>query len=256
MGSQVMIAEVSFNTYDHAIGSALDEIGAAQYLSRQKAVLIKPNLINASPHPITTPAACCEAIIKYCRGCSDATIVIAEGCGDSVRETGEIFEIHGYTKLADRYQVPLLDLNNAPLVRKADPRCRVFPEMMLPAVAFDHVIISVPVLKAHSLSIMTGTLKNMMGFPPPKYYSGQFGTWKKAVFHRDMQQSISDLCRYIRPDLTVMDATVGMAEFHLGGDPCSPPLDRIIAGFDPFEVDRRAAALLGFDWREIPHLQE
>ena len=51
---------------------------AREVLARQTAVLIKPNLINADPHPVTTPAACCEAIVNYIRGCSDAEIVIAE----------------------------------------------------------------------------------------------------------------------------------------------------------------------------------
>ena len=126
---------------------------------------------------------------------------------------------------------------------------------MLPEIAFTHYIISVPVLKAHSFSDITGTLKNMMGFPPPKFYSGQYGTWKKAVFHQNMHQSIKDLCRYIKPDLTVMDATIGLSDFHLGGAHCSPPINRIIAGFDPFEVDRCGAGHLGFDWRDIPHLK-
>ena len=248
------VSEVAFTTYPASVGRALDEIGAADKLSQVAAVLIKPNLINSSPHPVTTPTACCEAIVRYVKNSSAAKIFLAEGCGDSVYETDELFEIHGYTDLARRYNIELLDLNYAPLVKKQNPQCAVFPEMMLPEIAFTHYIISVPVLKAHSFSDITGTLKNMMGFPPPKYYSGQYGTWKKAVFHQNIHESISDLCQYIKPDLTVMDATIGLADFHLGGSHCSPPINRIIAGFDPFEVDRCGAGHLGFDWRDIPHL--
>ena len=248
------LSEVEFISYDTSVKFALDKIGAVKRLSKETALLIKPNLINSSPHPVTTPVACCEAIVKYVRDCSSADIILAEGCGDSVYETNELFDIHGYTELAKKYGLKLLDLNHAPLIKKHNRECAIFPEMMLPEIAFTHYIISVPVLKAHSFSDITGTLKNMMGFPPPRYYSGQFGTWKKAVFHRNMHQSISDLCRYIKPDLTVMDATVGLADFHLGGAHCSPPINRIIAGFDAFEVDRCGAEHLGYDWREIPHL--
>ena len=248
------LVEIEFKSYAESVKKALDGIGAKKQLSRQKAILIKPNLVNASSHPVTTPMACCEAVIRYIRSCSTAEIVIGEGCGDSDLETDALFEIHGYSALARRYNIQLLDLNYAPLVRKANSQCRVFPEMLLPKIAFTHYIISVPVLKAHSISTITGSLKNMMGFPPPKHYSGQFGFWKKAVFHQKMQQSILDLNRYIKPDLTVMDATIGLADFHLGGNHCSPPLNRIIAGFDPFEVDRYGATLLGFDWMEISHL--
>jgi hypothetical protein len=51
-----------------------------------------------------------------------------------------------------------------------------------------------------------------------------------------------------------MDASVGLASFHLGGPHCQPPVGRILAGDDPLDLDRKAAGLLGLDWRQIPHL--
>lgn len=250
------VAFEEFTTYQESITNILDSIDAKSVLQAQTHILLKPNLINSSPHPVTTPMDCCEAIVNYIRSCSDAEIVIAEGCGDSVLETEQIFETHGYVELVDRYNVALLDLNHASLVKKSNSSCRVFPEMMLPEIAFSHYIISVPVLKAHSLATITGTLKNMMGFAPPKHYSGSHGSWKKSVFHARMHQSISDLCSYIKPQLSIMDATVGLADFHLGGNRCNPPVNKILASYDPFELDREAAALLNLDWRDIPHLRE
>ncbi len=130
----------------------------------------------------------------------------------------------------------------------------VFPEMYLPEILFTHYLVSVPVLKAHSFSKITGTLKNMIGAAPPKHYSGKYGSWKKAVFHGDMHASITELNLYRTPDLSLMDATIGLPEFHLGGRQCDPPMNKLIAGFDPLEVDRKAAELLGFDWHGINHL--
>jgi uncharacterized protein (DUF362 family) len=126
--------------------------------------------------------------------------------------------------------------------------------MYLPKIAFCHYIISVPVLKAHSLAGLTGSLKNMMGFAQPKYYSGRYGVWKKAVFHGRMQESVADLNTYLVPDLSVMDCSIGMAEFHLGGAQCDPPVNRIIAGYNPWEVDREAAGLLRLRWEDIGHI--
>lgn len=248
------LAIESFTTYEETVNKALDLIGAKKVLAEQQAVLIKPNLINDAPHPVTTPAKCCEAVIRYVRNCSHAEIVIGEGCGDSRLETDDVFKRLGYDSLAKKYQVALIDLNHASLVKKSCDDCSVFNEMILPEIAFSHFLISVPVLKAHSLATITGTLKNMIGFAPPRHYSGRYGSWKKALFHGDMQQTILDLNRYILPDLTVMDATIGLADFHLGGNTCSPPINKIVAGFNPYEVDRQAAAFLGFDWRDILHL--
>lgn len=249
------IAEIQFESYARSVPEALDAVGAAEVLREQTAVLIKPNLINASPFPITTAVACVEAVILYVRACSEASIVVGEGCGDAHLETDEVFRRLGYTELAQRQAVELVDLNHAPLRRLQDDSCPVFKEMHLPEIAFSHYLISVPVLKAHSYAEITGTLKNMMGLAPPRYYSGRFGSWKKAVFHNKMHQSIIDLNRYRTPDLSLMDATVGLPEFHLGGRRCDPPINRLIAGFDPVAVDRRSAELLGQKWQRIAHLK-
>lgn len=248
------IAQLAFESYAQSIPQALDAINGSASLAELSAIIIKPNLINASPPPVTTPAECCKAIIEYIRRYSKAEIVIAEGCGDASLETGEVFDVLGYSSLAQEYNIKLIDLNHQPLRRVQNRRGRVFPEMYLPDIAFTHYIISVPVLKAHSLAQLTETLKNMMGFPPPEHYSGSYGSWKKAQFHNNMQQSIIDLNLHIAPDLTVMDCSVGMAEYHLGGPHCNPPVGKIIAGYNPWLVDRQACQLLGLDWNTIEHI--
>lgn len=247
-------AVVDFYSYHKSIFEALDAVGAGEILARQTAILLKPNLINASHHPVTTPAACCEAVVDYLKTCTAADIAIAEGCGDAHLETDEIFDRLGYRELAARRGLALIDLNKAPLVKLVNQNCPIFPEMYLPKIAFTHYVISLPVLKAHSMSAITGTLKNMLGFAPPGYYSSGFGGWKKDQFHLNLQQSIVALNRYRSPDLSVMDASVGLADFHLGGRCCEPPVKKIIAGFNPVRVDRAAAELLGLDWRKIAHL--
>lgn len=248
------MAEVEFVSYRESVPRVLDAIGARDVLERQTAVLIKPNLINASPFPITTAPECVEAVIEYVRSCSGAEIVVGDGCGDPNLETDEVFDRLGYRELARRHGVELVDLNHAPLTKLKNRDCPVFKEMHLPEIAMARYLISVPVLKAHSFSEITGTLKNMIGLAPPKHYSGRFGTWKKAVFHHRMHESIVDLNRYRTPDLSLVDATVGMPDYHLGGAHCDPPVGRLIAGFDPLQVDRRSAELLGLRWQKIGHL--
>ena len=248
------IAIVDYTSYHESIPAAFEKIDAGRRLAEQSAILIKPNLINATPHPVTTPTACCKAVIEYIRSYSSAKIVIAEGCGDATLETDDIFKLLGYKDLAAQYDIPLVDLNNASLQKLENKNLEVFPEIYLPRIAFTHFIISLPVLKAHSMATITGTLKNMIGFAPPKYYSGNSGGWKKSVFHKNMQQAIIELNQYRQPDLSLIDASIGLADFHLGGRHCSPAVKKIVTGFNPVEVDRRAAQLLGFDWRKIPHL--
>ncbi len=247
-------AIVDFDDYRTSVPEALDAVGAGPALAKQKAVLIKPNLVTDQPFPVTTAPACCSAIIDYVRTHSRAEIIIAEGTGDPGRGTMDIFHSLGYTRLASEKNVGLTDLNHCPLVRLENPECNRFPVFFIPKAAMDHFIISVPVLKAHSLSGFTGTLKNMVGFAPPEHYAGSGGIWNKAEFHIDIHQAITDLNRYRHADLTLLDASVGLADYHLGGPACSPPVGKLVAGFDPLAVDRAAVGLLGLAWQDIGHL--
>ena len=245
---------LDFKSFEKSIVDALDAVDASKQIKKQSAILIKPNLTTDLPHPITTSPECCEVIIKYIRKYSNAEIIIAEGCGEMNYETDQVFQNLGYTQIAKKYNIRLIDLNYGKARVLENPDCPVFPKMYLPEIAFNYYIISVPVLKAHSLAVITGTLKNMMGFAQPEYYSGVNGVWKKALFHGQMQQSIIDLNRYLIPNLSIMDCSIGMAEFHLGGAYCNPPVNKIIVGYNPWEVDREATKLLGFNWKKIKHI--
>jgi len=151
---------VDFVSYRKSVPELLDSIGAGEVLSEQARVLIKPNLINTSPPPVTTPGECCEAIIEYIRRCSEAEIIIGEGCGAPDYDT---------------------------------------------YVVFDH-------------------------------------------------RAIIELNRYVTPNLTLLDARIGLSEYHLGGAECNPHVCKLIAGFNPLAVDRKAAELLGLNPDGIPHL--
>lgn len=248
-----MLTVHEFDSYDTSIPLILDKAGVADILKQQTCILLKPNLVNASKFPVTTPPGFVRPIIQYIKKWSSARIIIAEGCGDSIYETTDLFGMLGYETLAAETEVELMDLNVEPLIRCEDPDNPIFDEMFLPEIAFNSFIFSLPVLKAHSLAEITGTLKNMMGFAPPQYYAGS-GPWKKASFHARMQDSIIGLCRYITPDLSLMDASVGLSEYHLGGPTCQPPVNRLLLSDDPFEMDQKAAVLLNKNPDAIRHI--
>jgi uncharacterized protein (DUF362 family) len=250
------IVSIPFESYAASVPKALDACGAGSVLAVQSRILLKPNLVMASPFPVTSHPECVAAVVDYVRSASGAEIIIAEGCGDAKRETPEIFAALGYVELAKRLDIPLLDLNTAPTKTFSRPECQIWPELVLPKCIEEWFILSLPVLKAHSLAGITGTLKNMMGFLPPAHYQGTCGTWKKNAFHTHMQQSILDLNAYLVPDLTLLDASVGLCSHHLGGPPCDPPIMEMISGFDPLAIDRSAAEHLGIKWQTIQHISK
>lgn len=245
---------VPFTSYARCVPAALEAVGAPAVLARQERILIKPNLVNASAPPVTLPVAAVEALVRAVRGWSGAEVWIGEGTGARELSTPEVFRALGYERLSRDLGVPLVDLNEAPLVRLEDAECTVFPTLWLPRVVMESFVISFAVLKAHSLAEVTLTLKNLMGCAPPSHYQ-QGGAWKKSAFHRRMHDAVYELARHRRPDLALVDASVGLAAHHLGGPPCDPPVGKLLAGFDAVAVDAAGAALLGRNWREIGYLR-
>ena len=244
----------NFRNWQQNIPRLLQAAGLIEKLPSQKPVLIKPNLVESIAPPITTPVELIAALIDYIQTRSPETrIIIGEGCGSLSYDTSHCFSELGYSDMARARSVELLDLNHAPLTRRVKEKCRRWPEMHLPQIVYDSFLISVPVLKAHSLATVTLTMKNMMGLAPPCFYQ-QGGCWQKAAFHDRIQMSILDLNRYRSPDFTLLDATIGMQEAHLWGPTCTPPPNLLAAGFDPVALDAFGTGLLGKDWRTVAHI--
>jgi uncharacterized protein (DUF362 family) len=248
------VFNIQFTSWQENVASLLDSTDLAERLHPGQQILIKPNLVETLAPPVTTSVEAVGALIDYLRSVSpDFHIIIGEGCGSLAYDTYHVFETLGYTDLAAEKKVTLLDLNDVELVRKQDSNCRRWPEIYLPQITFDSFLISVPVLKAHSLAGVTLTMKNMMGLAPPAHYQ-QGGHWKKAAFHRGIQEAVFDLNRYRAPDFTLLDATVGMQEAHLWGPTCNPPVKKLAAGFDPVAIDAFGCSLLDREWQKIGHL--
>lgn len=254
MNKKQTTAIEQFDNWRETIEECLDRLAAGKVLQSRELIIIKPNLVNDSPFPITTHPDMIVALVEYIRKHSKAKLIIGEGCGDNHLETAEVFSMLGYDSLAMDYGLELVDFNRASLERLNNHECMVFPEIFLPRIAFTGFLISVPVLKRHSLSQVTLAMKNMMGLAPPSHYQ-QGGQWKKAFFHNQMHRSIFELNLYRSPDLSIIDASVGMAEYHLGGKTCDPHVNKIVASFDPVAADSIGARLLGLSWKDIPHIR-
>jgi len=245
----VVVAELT--TYAETVPRVLDALGADKVLAQQDRIVLKPNLIEARPAPVTTDVKCVEAVIAYCKEVTRGKIIVADGSGGC--ETSECFVALGYKRLEKEYGVELLDLNAAKTVTLTDPSNLFLSTFHMPEVLRDSYVVSIPVLKAHSMSGVTLGMKNMIGAAPERYY-GAGGHYKKWGLHKNLDRAILELNKFRKADLTLIDAAVGMATAHLWGPKCDPPVGNLIGSFDPVAADRVGCDMLGKDWREIGHI--
>jgi uncharacterized protein (DUF362 family) len=215
----------------------------------QEPVIIKPNIVEPSPPPVTTDVRVVEGIIMALLEAGIKNFSIAEGSGTG--NTIENFERNGYSRL----NADLIDLDSGKTVTVPVSGHNEWNEIIVPEVLFGKFIISVPVLKEHSLCGVTVSLKNMVGILPAKHYSG-YWTYKKSRIHeKNTDGCIADIISVIRPHIAIVDATIGMMGHHLSGIPARPPINLVYGSSDPLEADRFGCELLGRDWKEIRYLQ-
>ncbi len=243
------------STIDETLAAILEAADLYEILNDHQQVVLKPNLVEALQPPITTPASLVSAIVALLTArCPHLKIIIAEGTGSLSYDTFHCFDVLGYLPLAGRDNVRLVDLNQEPSRRLQKSGCSRWPEMYLPELILESFLISLPVLKAHSLARVTLTMKNMMGCAPPAHFQGN-GGWGKSAFHRQIHAAVFDLNRYRTPDFTILDASVGMAQAHLWGPTCEPPVGKIAAAYDPVAIDAYGTSLLGRSWKDIEHIR-
>jgi uncharacterized protein (DUF362 family) len=235
------VAKVTFADYEPSITKALDLIGAGARLPREGLIILKPNLTNAAPPPVTTSLRAVEAVYRYCRAHTDAEIIIGEGAGSG--RTYDVFAALGYGEFAKREGLRLVDFNEAETVLLENPNALQLKQFHLPKIAQGSFIISIPVLKDHSFTKTTIALKNMFGLAPGRHYGG---SWNKSKLHvPSPDDSVVDVCTYKKPDLSVVDANVALTGGHLAGK--KKHVGLILAGFDPVAVDAVGSQLLGHD---------
>lgn len=112
-------------------------------------------------------------------------------------------------------------------------------------------VISVSKLKTHSLTTITGAVKNMFGVIPGV---------QKAEYHFKMQRvedfshALIDICLAAYPVLSFMDGIVGMeGAGPSGGEPREVGV--VLASSSPFHLDVAAAAIMGMDTAEVPTIR-
>ena len=209
-------------------------------------VIVKPNLIIDRPGP-TTPVDVAEAVVAYYleRGYE---VLVAEGSGWC--ETEDAFRALGYAGLKERYGVELVDLNRADWELRELPGALVLRELEVPRVLEGAYIVSLALLKTHSLTRVSLSLKNMLGAVPGE----NVPAGKKRRFHYlGLDECIVDICSYLRPRMAIIDGRVACIGGELGGRPV--PYGLMIFSDDPVAADAVGARALGLEPRSVKHIR-
>jgi len=221
----------------------LTELNIEEEISKNGLIGIKPNLVLArnSDSGATTDPELVSGVIEYLQEKGFENIIILEGSwiGD---QTTRAYQVCGYDKLAERYGIPLIDLqqDSAKNIKIKELEIKVCEK----ALTVDYLI-NMPVLKGHCQTGITCALKNLKGCIPNS---------EKRRFHSlGLHKPIAYLNKALQQDLIIVDGILGDLDFEEGGNPVQ--MNRVIVGKDPVLVDSYAAEIMGHDINDIPYIQ-
>jgi uncharacterized protein (DUF362 family)/Pyruvate/2-oxoacid:ferredoxin oxidoreductase delta subunit len=159
-----------------------------------------------------------------------------------------VWERTGYRQLCEEEQVPLVNMEKLGS-RRIKVGSMVFSVSNVALEA--DAIISVPKVKTHVWTILTGAVKNMYGLVPG---------FQKTTLHKehprpaDFGRLLATLYKHVRPVLSIADGVVGMqGDGPSGGEPAF--LGFVAASGDAVALDTVLCEFLGIPVRSVPYFE-
>lgn len=239
MSSQpTTVALIECRSYENdrveaAVRRGLEFIGGLDsvFSNQERKLLLKPNALSAKEpgRCVTTHPAVFRAVARILQ---EAAYELTYGDSPSFGKISTVMAKTGIRAVGDELEIPLADFENGRTVSFPEGR-RIKQFYIAEGVLECDAIVSLPKLKTHGLTRMTGAVKNQFGCIPG---------FSKPEFHvklpdaEQFSEMLVDLNRLLKPKLYIMDAIQSMEGNGPGsGDPVETGF--ILFGTDPVAID-------------------
>ncbi len=243
--SDVLIIDVGHERLEEDVRAAVARIFERFKVDvAGKRVLVKPNILAGLPPEmgVTTNPAVVAAIVDQClaRG---AEVMVGDNPGGVDRNSQTTAEQCGIYQAAHGHFKNLSER-----VVEVQTTSRFVPNFPMGKTVLDaDYLINVPCFKTHTLTMITGAVKNCFGWIAGGY---------KARLHlaapsrNRFQELLMDIYQVRVPDLNIMDGILAME----GNGPTHGqvrPLGKLLASTDAVALDATMARMIGIDPAEL-----
>lgn len=203
-------------------------------------VLIKPNFVAPFPKA-TTDLSFVEFYVAAVRELGGIP-VLGESSGFEF-DTRATFRVLRVEEFARKHNLPLIDFEEA-AYRTVDLGKGVGQVALAEAALHADFIISLPVLKGHSVTRMTGAVKNLFGTVSRD--------GRRRLHARGLHRGIAAIGRYFQAKtLHVADARCRLSRAVFSE---AEPLGYVLSSFEPFALDQLGCKLLGIPPESVTHI--
>jgi uncharacterized protein (DUF362 family) len=240
--SVVSIVNVESSVQD-AVRRAMTLAGFERCLERDRPTCLKINLgwDLFIPGSITSPWVI-EGVIQTVKNWVGPLYLVES---DQVLESIELaFSKCRLQELCDRYGVRWMNMSHTEQTLMEVPNGKIFKSIQLPKILTETQLITIPVMKTHAKTQITGAIKNQWGCISKMRHN----------YHLVLSDALADINSVVRPAFAVLDATIGLE----GNGPKSGHpriVDKILASSDIVAIDTIQAKLMGLEESKIQHIQ-
>ena len=222
---------------------AMELAGFERHVPAGADVALKPNLgwDKLIPGAISAPWVVEGVILALKQHAGSLTMVESD---QVVLDVPRSFELSGLADVCRRHGVAWVDMSDGPFVEVRRPDRHVLRDIRIPEILTRMTLVTLPLLKTHNKTTITGALKNQWGCLESL----------RHTYHLVLSEALADVNTLVRPSFAVMDGTVGLEG---NGPKAGTPREAgvVLASADPVAIDAVAARLMGFDPNRIDHLR-
>lgn len=245
---RVIISDTQNNEISKVIEKIFKKFGVENKV-KDKKVLVKPNILGPFPpeRGVTTDPKLISAIVKKLKRCKAQEIIVGDNSGSIHFEPLKIAKVTGILDASDGCFT-----NIAKDVVEIKVKSKFIDKLFIskPVIEADYII-NVPKFKTHSLTTITGAIKNMFGIIPGGK-KAQLHTLTRSVY--EFAELLVDIYQIRIPDLNIMDAIIGMEGVGpTNGEP--RVINKIISSDNGISLDSVMATMMGLKPESIELLQ-
>lgn len=246
------VAVATANDYGNTLPDAVEGVfallgGVEVFVRPGDRVFVK---VNHLPPP-SPPERAIVTHPRFARAVVEVLLSVTPhiAVGDDLRTAGrEGFSVSGYKEAFQDLPVELVHLPEHGYRRVPFPGEGSRDTYLARAALEADVVVNLPKLKTHSLTLFTGGVKNLYGLLPSGLRIRYHGEYPQV---EEFCRLLVDLYALVRPALTVMDGIVGMeGPGPAGGSPRRVGV--VIAGVDAVAVDAVACRIVGTPPLRVP----
>src|SRR5216683_1084570 len=250
-GTHTIAITRTFDGIEEAAHRVIEQIGGmASVLKGARVAVLKPNFVagRSAETGSTTSFALLKAVAEEVIACGAEPVLCEMPGTEFDREA--TYTILGVEQFCAANHIRILRIdaegNEEDWIEVRPAGAKKLHRFHIPRILNEACLINLPVLKTHVVSIMTLSMKNPMGILPRPD--------RRSMHTFGIDQCIVDMNRGIKPDLTIVDGSVGQdGEGPVYGDKAD--LQVLVAGRDSLAVDLVCCQVVGVKPPDIPHLK-